>query len=174
MTVEVRAGDLFLAADVQALAYGCNCAGAMGAGIAVEFRRRWPAMFEGYWRRCRSGSFRLGDAFAWDAGEVVVYDLGTHQHWTTGTELRAALAPVAHGSQLHDDGARLAIRSWHSASCRTSHSGSRTSFRSAGRSRPRTRPSLPAGFRDEAHRARHPVCRAWVPRGCLRALRAAL
>lgn len=30
-------GDLFGASGLDALAHGCNCAGAMGEGIAIEF-----------------------------------------------------------------------------------------------------------------------------------------
>ncbi len=41
-------GDLFRDEDLDALAHGCNCAGAMGRGIAVEFRRRFPAMYADY------------------------------------------------------------------------------------------------------------------------------
>jgi hypothetical protein len=37
-------GDLFGASGLGALAQGCNCAGAMGKGIAVEFRKRFPEM----------------------------------------------------------------------------------------------------------------------------------
>lgn len=60
MGIEERVGDLFDAVDVDALAHGCNCAGAMGAGIVVEFRRRWPAMFEESRRRCAAG-----DVWSW-------------------------------------------------------------------------------------------------------------
>jgi len=42
-----RTGDLF-SSDCPALGQGVNTLGLMGAGIAVEFRRRWPAMAEAY------------------------------------------------------------------------------------------------------------------------------
>ncbi|HKD96407.1 MAG TPA: macro domain-containing protein [Micromonosporaceae bacterium] len=69
-------GDLFTA-GLPALGHGCNCAGAMGAGIAVEFRQRYPGMFEEYRARCRDGRFRLGGMFVWQAPDVVVYNLAT-------------------------------------------------------------------------------------------------
>jgi hypothetical protein len=40
-TVFVK-GDLFRDASLGGLAHGCNCAGAMGKGIALEFRARFP------------------------------------------------------------------------------------------------------------------------------------
>jgi hypothetical protein len=43
MPVQFFAGDLF-ANDMGAgvFAHGCNCQGSMGAGIAKEFRQRYP------------------------------------------------------------------------------------------------------------------------------------
>lgn len=85
MSFEERVGDLF-AAEHPALGHGCNCAGAMGKGIAVEFRRRWPDMYDEYQRRCRSGSFTLGDVFVWKAADRVVFNLGTQETWRTRAE----------------------------------------------------------------------------------------
>jgi O-acetyl-ADP-ribose deacetylase (regulator of RNase III) len=70
-------GDLF-DLGLPAVGHGCNCVGAMGAGIAVEFRRRFPAMYEEYRRRCRQGGLRLGEVFVWDREpDIVVYNLAT-------------------------------------------------------------------------------------------------
>jgi len=51
MPVYYLKGDLFLS-RAQTIGHGCNCAGRMGRGIALEFKRRWPAMFKEYRRRC--------------------------------------------------------------------------------------------------------------------------
>ena len=69
-------GDLF-EADVPAIGHGCNTKGAMGAGIAVEFKRRYPDMYKEYKRRCSSGAFSLGDVFVWETPDWVVYNLAT-------------------------------------------------------------------------------------------------
>ncbi len=87
-TVFVK-GDLFGRDDLEALAHGCNCAGAMGKGIAVEFRARFPEMYEEYKRRCADGRFKPGDVFAWRADRQTVYNLGTQRTWRTGAELDA-------------------------------------------------------------------------------------
>ncbi len=85
-------GDLFAATDLAALAHGCNCAGAMGKGIAVQFKERFPAMYAEYWRRCADGLFRPGDVFIWNAPSgVTVFNLGTQKTWNT----RATLPAVA-------------------------------------------------------------------------------
>lgn len=93
MPVLERHGDLF-DADEPALAHGCNCAGAMGKGIAVEFRRRWPAMFDEYRQRCRRGEFTPGDLFAWVDDDRVILNLGTQRHWRTKATPDAVRAAI--------------------------------------------------------------------------------
>jgi len=80
-------GDLFAEDSPRAVAHGCNCAGAMGKGIAVEFRRRFPAMYEEYRVRCADGRFGLGDVFLWREGERAVFNLGTQKTWRTKARL---------------------------------------------------------------------------------------
>lgn len=81
MPVEYVAGDLFVnRVGAAALGHGCNCAGSMGAGIAVGFRERYPAMYEEYRRRCKADppEFGMGDVFLWqEAGKPAVFNLGT-------------------------------------------------------------------------------------------------
>lgn len=60
-----REGDLFESQDLHALAHGCNRQGAMGAGIAVQFKTRWPRMYFAYKRWCQSGHLALGSMFPW-------------------------------------------------------------------------------------------------------------
>ena len=98
--VEHVVGDLFEQRDVYALAHGVNCVGRMGAGIATEFRRRWPKMFAEYAQACRAGELRPGSIFAYQiSADRWVYNLAT-QHApgrdarldAVADSLRAALA----------------------------------------------------------------------------------
>jgi len=52
--------DLFKL-DVDALAHGCNIKGIMDAGIAREFKRRYPEMFDEYVSYCRSDLLKPGE-----------------------------------------------------------------------------------------------------------------
>jgi O-acetyl-ADP-ribose deacetylase (regulator of RNase III) len=88
-------GDLFAEPGLSAYGHGCNCAGAMGAGIAVEFRNRWPRMFEEYQARCGDGRFGLGDVFVWTEADVTVYNLGTQEHWRKKAQLPALVRALA-------------------------------------------------------------------------------
>jgi O-acetyl-ADP-ribose deacetylase (regulator of RNase III) len=82
-------GDIFADEGIRAYAHGCNCAGAMGAGIAIEFKRRWPRMFDEYVVRCADKRFALGDVFVWSEGEHTIYNLGTQAHWRKKAQLPA-------------------------------------------------------------------------------------
>ena len=58
MMVE-REGDIF-STSAAVIGHGCNCRGRMGAGIAVQIRRRYPAAFDAYRTSCQAGAFRPG------------------------------------------------------------------------------------------------------------------
>lgn len=51
--------DLFRL-DVEALVNPVNCRGVMGAGLALEFRDRFPVMMKEYERLCDSGEMKMG------------------------------------------------------------------------------------------------------------------
>jgi len=82
-------GDLFNTPEVRAYAHGCNCAGAMDAGVSVAFKKRWPRMFEEYRLRCADGRFHLGDVFVWTEGDETVYSLAIQEHWKQKSKLPA-------------------------------------------------------------------------------------
>ena len=69
-------GDLFTC-GVPAIAHGVNCSGVMGAGIAVQFRDRWPVMYETYQIRCREGRMVPGDVMTWPVRGMDVFNLAT-------------------------------------------------------------------------------------------------
>jgi O-acetyl-ADP-ribose deacetylase (regulator of RNase III) len=60
MTFVERTGDLFEADDLDAIAHGVNCRGVMGAGIALEFKNRFPENYKNYLRWCKSGYLHPG------------------------------------------------------------------------------------------------------------------
>lgn len=67
-------GDLF-ALDLPAIGHGCNCAGLMGSGIALEFRRRFAFMHSEYRARCSRGEYHPGDVMFWEEGRPAQPDL---------------------------------------------------------------------------------------------------
>jgi O-acetyl-ADP-ribose deacetylase (regulator of RNase III) len=106
MAIEEREGDLF-ETSARALAHGCNCAGAMGRGIAVEFRKRWPDMFSRYRELCEGGRFKPGDLFVWTSEDRIIYNLGTQRTWRTKASPEAialAVQEMVDHARQHDIG----------------------------------------------------------------------
>lgn len=61
-------GDLF-EYDGVAIGHGVNCKGAMGAGIATQFRKRYPAMYDSYRVHCENGTLQPGRAFVYRSSD---------------------------------------------------------------------------------------------------------
>src|SRR5215469_12201663 len=85
MPIEFVSGDLFSNVfKAEALAHGCNCRGAMSAGIAVGFKERYPEMYQEYRRRCKAQprEFNPGDVFLWrEMGKPLVFNLATQEDY---------------------------------------------------------------------------------------------
>lgn len=79
MPIEVVTGDIFQdGADV--LVNPVNCVGVMGAGIAKEFKRRWPNMYREYADVCYTEWLRYG-RIHWYMGAPIIANLPTKYHW---------------------------------------------------------------------------------------------
>ncbi|MBL8635929.1 MAG: macro domain-containing protein [Myxococcales bacterium] len=80
-------GDLFLS-DSQTLVNTVNCVGVMGKGVALEFKKRFPALFEDYAARCARQQVRLGEPYLYvgDGGKRVV-NFPTKGHWRSPSRL---------------------------------------------------------------------------------------
>lgn len=92
--VKFVAGDLFTYPGLDAIAHGCNCAGVMGAGIAKEFKKRYPVMFERYQSLCKQGLFTPGDIFPWHEHDehlrrVTIFNLATQDKYINPAELQS-------------------------------------------------------------------------------------
>jgi O-acetyl-ADP-ribose deacetylase (regulator of RNase III) len=104
--LEVRTGVLF-ASGAHTLVNPVNCVGVMGAGLAAEFRRRFPALYADYHRRCAAGQVRLGQPYLYrTAAGVQVVMFPTKGDWRAPSRLAdvdqglAYLAAHASGWQL--------------------------------------------------------------------------
>ena len=87
MTHYIEHGDIFNLPGVTSYAHGCNCAGAMGKGIALQFKAKFPEMYNEYKHLCATGEFKPGDVYAYNHGQGFVYNLGTQVTWRTKAKL---------------------------------------------------------------------------------------
>jgi O-acetyl-ADP-ribose deacetylase (regulator of RNase III) len=94
--VNLVTGDLF-DSEAQTLVNAVNCAGVMGKGIALAFKRRYPAMFADYAARCKDGSVRLGEPYLY-RGESLpwVLNFPTKNHWRFAAKLEDIVAGLAY------------------------------------------------------------------------------
>lgn len=60
--VKVIIGDIFKS-KAQTLVNTVNCVGIMGKGLALEFKKRFPDMFEDYSAQCKRGEVELGKPY---------------------------------------------------------------------------------------------------------------
>jgi O-acetyl-ADP-ribose deacetylase (regulator of RNase III) len=80
-------GDLF-ASQAQTRVNTVNCVGVMGKGVAQEFKKRYPAMFEDYAERCRRNQVRLGEPYLYrDPSGVLIVNFPTKDHWRSPARL---------------------------------------------------------------------------------------
>src|SRR5690554_4196489 len=79
--VKVQVGNLFNS-DAQTLVNTVNCVGIMGKGIALEFKKRFPAMFDDYVARCNRNEVKLGKPYLYKS-LITPYILNfpTKDHW---------------------------------------------------------------------------------------------
>ena len=83
----IENGNIFNLPDIKNYAHGCNCAGAMGKGIALQFREKFPEMYTEYKKMCKNGLFNPGDIYTFHYGEGYVYNLGTQKDWKSKAEI---------------------------------------------------------------------------------------
>lgn len=86
-TIRVLTGDLFQS-KAQTLVNAVNCVGVMGKGIALEFKRRFPEMYEDYAARCAAKRVRLGEPYLFRrATPPWILNFPTKDHWRSVSRL---------------------------------------------------------------------------------------
>jgi O-acetyl-ADP-ribose deacetylase (regulator of RNase III) len=88
--IEAGSGDL-LDADVEALVNTVNTVGVMGKGLALQFKRRFPANFAAYAAACKRGDVEIGRMLVVEtkepAGPRYIINFPTKKHWRDPSQL---------------------------------------------------------------------------------------
>ncbi len=80
-------GDMF-ASKAQAIVNTVNCVGIMGKGVALEFKRRYPAMFQDYEQRCARKEVRVGEPYVFQLNaDRLIVNFPTKDHWRSPSRL---------------------------------------------------------------------------------------
>lgn len=81
---ECKSGDI-LAEDAEALVNAVNCVGAMGRGLALQFKNAFPANFDAYDKACKREEVRPGRMFVFETGLLTnpryIVNFPTKRHW---------------------------------------------------------------------------------------------
>jgi len=58
-----------------------NTVGVMGKGVALEFKRRYPDMFESYKKICEAKQLDVGKLYLWKKSEKWILLFPTKKNW---------------------------------------------------------------------------------------------
>ncbi len=79
--MKILVGDIFQS-KAQTLINTVNCVGVMGKGIALEFKERFPQMYEDYISRCEHKEVRLGEPYFFQSLiQPQIINFPTKEHW---------------------------------------------------------------------------------------------
>ncbi|MGL5928430.1 MAG: type II toxin-antitoxin system antitoxin DNA ADP-ribosyl glycohydrolase DarG [Dermatophilaceae bacterium] len=88
--ITLHEGNL-LTEDVEALVNTVNTQGVMGKGVALQFKRAYPEMFQSYEAACRRGDVQPGRLHIWSSdaltGPRFVINFPTKRHWRQPSRL---------------------------------------------------------------------------------------
>jgi len=80
-----------LDAKVDALVNTVNTVGVMGKGLALQFKKAFPANAKAYEAACRRGEVQIGKMFIFEAGGIVlpryIINFPTKRHWRGASKL---------------------------------------------------------------------------------------
>lgn len=79
-------GNIF-DSPAQVLANPVNTKGVMGKGLALEFKRRFPEMFDAYKLACREGIIKPGGYYLYHMSERDVMLVATKDDWRKPSKL---------------------------------------------------------------------------------------
>lgn len=82
----VEHGDIF-ERHTQAIVNPVNCVGVMGAGLAKEFKYRYPEMFYAYRLKCRKKEIEVGRVWYWLNSVPAIICFPTKYHWKNPSQI---------------------------------------------------------------------------------------
>lgn len=85
MNINLIKGNIFTSKQ-QVLVNTVNCVGVMGAGIALEYRFRYPKMFQRYVELCDQGQIQIGKLWIYRDDRWVL-NFPTKKHWKHPSKL---------------------------------------------------------------------------------------
>ncbi len=85
--IHFQFGNIF-DSSAQALVNPINCVGVMGKGLALQFKQKYPEMFEAYKEACRKKWIKIGNLFVFTEKDKLIIGFPTKKHWKDKSELK--------------------------------------------------------------------------------------
>ena len=85
----LKEGDI-LKSEMQTLVNTINCKGIMGGGLARQFRKELPAMYEDYRNRVKNKEISTGQPYLWENSSITdkkVLNFPTKYHWKNPSKM---------------------------------------------------------------------------------------
>lgn len=83
----IKIGNIF-ESKAKTLVNTINCVGVMGKGVALEFKKRYPLMYEEYVRLCEEGKIKPGEPYYYtDLTGTSIINFPTKEHWRSPSKL---------------------------------------------------------------------------------------
>ena len=105
--IQYISGNLFTS-NAKVLVNTVNTVGVMGKGIASEFKKYYPKMFEEYKQLCDTNRFNIGDLHLYKTPNKWILNFPTKEHWRSPSQLEfiekglQKLIQDAHKLQIND------------------------------------------------------------------------
>lgn len=87
MTIEIKKGNIFTS-KCQTIVNTVNCVGVMGAGIALEYRFRFPEMYIEYQKLCKEQSLQPGKLWIYKKNSQWVLNFPTKKDWKHPSQMK--------------------------------------------------------------------------------------
>lgn len=87
---------------MQTIVNTVNCVGVMGKGLALEFKKRFPAMYEDYLARCKATQVHLGEPYLYRGFlHPWILNFPTKGHWRSVSRLSDIIAGLEYLEKLY-------------------------------------------------------------------------
>jgi O-acetyl-ADP-ribose deacetylase (regulator of RNase III) len=102
-TIRECRGNIF-DSEMQTLVNPVNCRGVMGAGLALQFKERYPLYFDAYQFACKQGVLEKDKCFIYDVSEHrKIYSFPTKIHWRGNSTKKLLGEGLLHLTSSVDD-----------------------------------------------------------------------
>jgi len=79
-------GDIFTS-NAEAIVNTVNCVGAMGKGIALEFKKRYPDLYAAYRQACTRKEIQPGHVWVYQAKDRIIFNAAVKDDWQDASRI---------------------------------------------------------------------------------------